>query len=81
MSNKNNDLDIAWFGMDGFLVCLYFVVVGVIHYAITTRNDLIVGKLIPYGIMIAVTLIFVDYLSMIFKFSKPKNEKADDNQK
>ncbi|MTK13312.1 MAG: hypothetical protein F8N39_14875 [Clostridiaceae bacterium] len=80
MSNKKNNLEISWFGIDGFLVIVYFVVVGIIYYAISTQNDFIVGKLIPYGIMIAVTLIFINYLSIIFKFSKPKSGKIDANQ-
>ncbi len=80
MSNKKNNLEISWFGIDGFLVILYFIVVGIIYYAISTRNDFIVGKLIPYGIMIAVTLIFINYLLIIFKFSKPKDGKTNVNE-
>ncbi|ADK16332.1 MULTISPECIES: hypothetical protein [Clostridium] len=70
MSKKNDKLEISWFGIDGFLVLLYFIVVGVIYYAISAHNDFIVGRLIPYGIMIAVTLIFINYLGIIFKFSR-----------
>lgn len=74
MSNAKKNLDISWLGLDGFLVALYFIAVGIIYYAITTQNDFIVGQMIPYGIMIAVTLIFINYLSIVFKFSKPKTE-------
>ena len=74
MSQKKDNLDIAWFGLDGFLVAAYFVVVAIIFYAIFAKNDLIMGTLIPYGIMIAVTGIFINYLSIIFKFSKPKSK-------
>ena len=74
-ADKKNSLDIEWLGMDGFLVALYFIVVGFIFYAIISKNDLIIGTIIPYGIMIAVTLIFVNYLSIIFKFAKPKSTK------
>jgi hypothetical protein len=72
MSDKKNSLEISWLGIDGFLVVLYFIVVSVIYYAISTRNDFIVGVVIPYGIMLTVTLIFINYLTIIFKFAKPK---------
>lgn len=73
MSKQKNSLEISWLGMDGLLVALYFVVVGVIFYAILNHNDFIIGRVIPYGIMLAVTLIFINYLSIIFKFAKPKS--------
>ncbi len=69
MSRKKNSLEIEWLGMDGALVLSYFLVVGIIFYAIFTKNDFIIGKLVPYGIMVAVTGIFIDYLSHVFKFS------------
>ncbi|MBP2638962.1 MAG: hypothetical protein H6Q72_4869 [Firmicutes bacterium] len=75
MSNEKKGLEISWLGLDGFLVALYFIVVGIIYYAITTQNDLIVGQILPYGIMITVSLIFINYLSIVFKFSKPQDKK------
>lgn len=72
MSEKKNSLEISWLGMDGFLVVLYFAVVGIIFYGIIGQNDFLIGTAIPYAIMIAVTLIFINYLSIIFKFAKPK---------
>lgn len=75
MSEPKSGIEISWIGLDGFLVVLYFIFVGVIFFAIYTRNDFIVGKLIPYGFMTAVTLIFINYVSMLFKFSKPKDKK------
>lgn len=80
MSKK--DLEISWFGIDGFLVALYFVAVAVIYYAISTQNDFIVGTVIPYGLMITVTLIFLNYLSIVFKFTKNNgNESRTDEDK
>jgi lysylphosphatidylglycerol synthetase-like protein (DUF2156 family) len=73
MSNVKKSLEISWLGLDGFLVALYFVIVGIIYYAITAQNDLLVGQIIPYGIMITVTLIFINYLLIVFKFIKPQN--------
>ena len=74
MDNKaikeKKDLEISWIGLDGFLVALYFVLAGIIYFAINTKNDFIIGRLIPYGIMIAVTAIFLNYLSLVFKFMK-----------
>ncbi|HWR07148.1 hypothetical protein [Sporomusa sp.] len=79
MSKK--DLEISWFGIDGFLVALYFVMVAIIFYAITSQNDFIVGKVIPYGLMITVTLIFLNYLSIVFKFSKSNGKNDNNDQK
>jgi hypothetical protein len=73
MSKK--DLEISWLGIDGFLVALYFVFVGIIYYAITARNDFIVGTAIPYALMTVVTLIFLNYLSIVFKFSRNNGRK------
>ena len=78
MSKK--DLEISWLGIDGFLVALYFVVVAIIYYAITSQNDFIVGKVIPYGIMITVTLIFLNYLSIVFKFTKNSGREDRDGE-
>ena len=72
MDNQKHNLEISWLGIDGFLVILYFIVVGIIYYAISARNDFIVGVAIPYGIMITVTLIFINYLSIVCKFARPK---------
>jgi len=74
MSNQKNSLEISWIGLDGFLVALYFVLVGIICYAIFRHNDFIIQYLLPYGFMIAVTGIFINYLSLVFKFAKTKKE-------
>lgn len=70
VSKVKKDLEIKWFGIDGFLVLLYFLITAFIFYGIVTRNDLIIGKIIPYGVMIAVTLIFCDYIYRVYKMIK-----------
>ena len=78
MENKKSkkfSLDIAWMGIDGALVAGYFVVVGIILYAIIAHNDFIIGRLIPYAIMAAVTLIFINYISIILKFVKTSTRR------
>ncbi|RDY26173.1 hypothetical protein CHL78_014575 [Romboutsia weinsteinii] len=70
VSKVKKDLEIKWFGIDGFLVLLYFLVTGFIFYGIVTKNDFIIGKIIPYGVMVAVILIFFDYLFRIYKMIK-----------
>jgi hypothetical protein len=80
MSKEKDDLEISWIGIDGLLVAAYFVIIGIIFYAILYHNDFIIGKLIPYGIMTAVTLIFINYLSIVFKFAKPKNNDSKINK-
>lgn len=73
MSTVKKNLEIAWLGIDGLLVALYFVAVGIIYYAITAQNDWLVGQVIPYGIMVVVTGIFVNYLLIVFKFTRPQD--------
>lgn len=81
MSTAKKDLEISWLGLDGFLVVLYFIAVGIIYYAISVQNDWIVSQLIPYGIMITVTMIFINYLFIVFKFSKPQDKNLASNDK
>ncbi|MCC0633111.1 hypothetical protein [Clostridioides sp. ZZV15-6388] len=75
VSKVKKDLEIKWIGIDGFLVLLYFLITGFIFYGIVTRNDIIVGKIIPYGVMIAVVIIFFDYLYRVFKMTRKKEER------
>ncbi|MCC0637800.1 MULTISPECIES: hypothetical protein [unclassified Clostridioides] len=75
VSKVKKDLEIKWLGIDGFLVLLYFLITGFIFYGIVTRNDIIVGKIIPYGVMIAVVIIFFDYLYRVFKMTGKKEER------
>ena len=46
--NRDKNLHISWFGVDGFLILLYGIIVSVIFYAISTGNDFIFGVAIPY---------------------------------
>ena len=75
VSKENKDLEISWLGIDGFLIVFYLVIVGVIFYALKTSNDFIIGKLIPYAVMGAVTLIFLNYLTRVFSFMKDHHER------
>ncbi|WP_040327584.1 hypothetical protein [Clostridium ihumii] len=70
VSKVKKDLEIKWIGIDGFLVLLYFFITAFIFYGIATKNDFIIGKLIPYGVMFVVTIIFCDYLKQIYKMIK-----------
>lgn len=66
------DLEIKWFGIDGFLVLLYFLIIGFIFYGILIRNDIIVGKIILYGVMLVVIVIFFDYIYRVLKMIRKK---------
>lgn len=70
VSKVKKDLEIKWIGIDGFLVLLYFLITAFIFYGIATKNDFIIGKLIPYGVMFVVTIIFCDYLKQVYKMIK-----------
>ncbi|SHI48595.1 hypothetical protein SAMN02745751_00370 [Dethiosulfatibacter aminovorans DSM 17477] len=66
--NVDDVLKIDWIGLDGFLVLLYACIVATIMYGIMIRSDFIIGKLAPYGLMTAVTLIFASYLFQVASF-------------
>lgn len=68
MEDKNTK--IQWLGMDGFLVVLYPLVVGLIAFAIKFKIDFILGRLVPYGTMLVVFAILIKYFSEVMRFSK-----------
>lgn len=53
---------------------MYFLITGFIFYGILTRNDIIVGKIIPYGVMAVVIVIFL-IIYIEFKNDKKKIRK------
>ena len=67
---KDKTDKIEWKGLDGILVALFFIVSIIIWLSIINRIDIIVGYIIPITLAIVVTLIFVQYLTEIYKFSK-----------
>ncbi|QTX32040.1 hypothetical protein KAR29_12105 [Aminithiophilus ramosus] len=69
------DLEIEWLGLDGFLIALYLAIVGLIFYALKTENDFIVGTLIPYSVMAAVTVIFLTYVRHVLAFMGNHRQK------
>lgn len=69
------DLEIEWLGLDGFLIALYLAIVGLIFYALKAENDFIVGTLIPYSVMAAVTVIFLTYVRHVLVFMRSHREK------
>jgi hypothetical protein len=74
------DLEIEWFGVDGFLIVLYLAIVAVIFFALKTENDFIVGKFIPYSVMTAVSVIFLTYIKHVISFmahhASERNDRA-----
>lgn len=78
MGNSTKSVDdklkIEWIGLDGFLVLLYACIVAIIMYGVINRSDFIIGKLAPYGLMTAVTLIFISYLFQVASFIKINNK-------
>ena len=73
---ESKDLKISWFGVDGFLVLLYLVIVGTILYGMYSENDLLLGRIIPYAVMTACTLIFLDYLRSTVTFLRKHHEES-----
>lgn len=67
---KNKADKIEWKGIDGLLVALFFIVSFIIWISIVYKIDIIVGYIIPITLAIVVTLIFLQYLTEIYKFSK-----------
>ncbi len=74
--NESQGLEINWIGLDGFLILLYAVIVGIIYYALKTSNDFIIGKFIPYSVMAAVTVIFLTYIINVMTFIKKHHSKS-----
>jgi hypothetical protein len=68
IKKTQQDLEIKWFGLDGFLIVLYLAIVGTIFYALKTENNFIVGKFIPYSVMVAVSVIFLTYIKHVVSF-------------
>ena len=73
MEDKNTK--IQWLGMDGFLVVLYPLVVGLIAFSIKFKIDFILGRLVPYGTMLVVFAILFKYFSEVMRFSKDVSKK------
>lgn len=61
---------IEWKGIDGFIVSLFFIVSIIIWVSILYKNDIIIGYIIPITLAGVVTVIFIQYLREIFKFTK-----------
>lgn len=71
-----DDLRIEWFGIDGLLCLLYVIEAIVFAYAMINDVDIIIGKIVPYGVAIVTTLVFIKYLYQVISFSR-KNHKKD----
>lgn len=51
--------------IDYMIVLLYLAIVAVLFITLIFRIDFIVAYVLPYGVIIAVTLIFIQYLTKI----------------
>lgn len=63
---------VEWTGIDGFLVLMFFIVGAIIWISIIKKIDVVVGLIIPISLAIIVTVIFVAYLTEIYKFYRNK---------
>ncbi|MDR3254655.1 MAG: hypothetical protein LBT31_03735 [Synergistaceae bacterium] len=61
---------IEWMGIDGFLCFLFVFLSAFIGYCLINNVDVVIGKVIPYGIALATTAIFIKYLTEVIGFSK-----------
>ena len=71
--NRNEDLRIEWFGVDGLLCLIYVIEAVLFAWAMINNNDFIIGVLIPYGV--AAVTVFVKYLYQVISFSR-KNKQS-----
>ena len=66
---------IQWFGIDGAL-CLTFVVEAIIMgYCMINNVDIVIGKIVPYGVTLVTFLIFLKYMTQVFSFSRGVKNK------
>lgn len=71
---KKGEVDkIEWKGIDGLLICSFFIVSLIIWISIINKIDIIIGYIIPAFLAVVVTVIFVAYLKEIYKFYRNKN--------
>ena len=73
--NRNEDLRIEWFGVDGLLCLIYVIEAVLFAWAMINNNDFIIGVLIPYGVAAVTTAVFVKYLDQVISFSR-KNKQS-----
>ena len=73
--NRNEDLRIEWFGVDGLLCLIYVIEAVLFAWAMINNNDFIIGVLIPYGVAAVTTAVFVKYFYQVISFSR-KNKQS-----
>ena len=74
--DQKDDQKIEWFGIDGAL-CLTFVIEAIIiGYCMIHDVDLVIGKIVPYGVTLVTFLIFMKYVTQVLSFSR--GVKKDD---
>jgi hypothetical protein len=74
-SSENESYRIEWFGVDGALCLTYVIEAVFIGYCMINDVDIVIGKIVPYGVAIVSTLIFLKYISQVFRFSKSAGKK------
>lgn len=74
VSKSDVKLGITWF--DWMLVAVYLGVVLLIMFGLLKHDNFIVSRLIPYSVIICVTVIFLDYFSRVFSFMRKQKEGA-----
>lgn len=71
---KKSEIDkIEWKGLDGLLICTFFIVSFIIWISIINKIDIVIGYVIPAFLAVVVTVIFVSYLREIYKFYRKQN--------
>lgn len=70
------DEKIQWFGLDGFLVGLYFVEALVFGYCLLYDVDFMIGTVAPYFTLGVTTMIFLKYILEVFSFSHKTRKSA-----
>ena len=74
-NTNNDDLKIAWFGVDG-LLCLCFVLESIFFgYCMINNVDFVIGKVLPYSASIITLWIFLKYIVQVVSFSKSTRNK------
>lgn len=71
---NDNSTKVEWLGIDGALVLLFIALAFFLGFCVINNVDIVIGIILPYGVTIATTGIFIRYFWEVVAFSK-KNEK------
>lgn len=82
MEDKTKKKDrIEWLGMDGLLVCGYFVLVVIIFCSFKFRIDFLTAWVFPLVLLAIVLTVTINYARTLGSFIKMQNQKIREGKR